>query len=132
MNTAAKHLLAMRRNPLDWQLAELQTVARQRGIDGRHDGSSHGVFIRADGKTLSVPAHRPVQPLAPRIQPCRPPTRETTMREVLSILADIATIVTAICATGILVRVNIHLSNNSSKNADQRASGTSNRQNIKQ
>lgn len=54
------------------------------------------------------------------------------MREVLSIIADIATIVTAICATGILVRVNINLSNTSSKNADQRASGTNNRQNIKQ
>ena len=54
------------------------------------------------------------------------------MREILSILADIATIVTAVCATGILVRVNIHLRNNSSKNADQRASGTNNRQNIKQ
>jgi hypothetical protein len=54
------------------------------------------------------------------------------MREILSILADIATIVTALCATGILLRINIHLSNNASKNADQRASGTNNKQNIKQ
>lgn len=54
------------------------------------------------------------------------------MREILSILADIATIVTAICATGILVRINIHLSNNSSKNAAQRAIGAGNSQNIKQ
>ena len=61
MNTAAKHLLAMRRNQLDWQLAEHQTVARQRGIDWRRDGSSHGVFIRADGKTLPVLAHRPIK-----------------------------------------------------------------------
>lgn len=54
------------------------------------------------------------------------------MREILSILADLATIVTAICASGILIRVNIHLNNNSSKNATQRANGASNSQNIKQ
>ena len=36
MNTAAKLLAAMRRNPLDWQLADLQTVARQHGIDWRN------------------------------------------------------------------------------------------------
>ena len=69
--------------------------------------------------------------LAPRIPPFRLQP-ETPMREILSILADVATIVTALCATGILVRINIHLSNNASKNADQRASGTNNKQNIKQ
>ena len=63
MNTATKLLVAMRRNPLDWQLAQLQTVARQHGIDWRHDGSSHCVFIRMDGKTLPVPAHRPIKPI---------------------------------------------------------------------
>ena len=63
MNTATKLLLAMRRNPLDWQLSELQTVAKQRGIDWRHDGSSHCVFIRADGGTLPVPARRPIKPI---------------------------------------------------------------------
>jgi hypothetical protein len=54
------------------------------------------------------------------------------MQEILSIFADIATIITAICATGIFMRVNIHLSNNSSKNATQHISGTGNSQNIKQ
>ena len=63
MNTATKLLVAMRRNSLDWQLSELQTVARQRGVDWRHDGSSHCVFIRADGKTLPVPARRPIKPI---------------------------------------------------------------------
>ena len=63
MSAAAKLLLAMRRNPLDWQIAQLQTVARQRGIDWRHEGTSHCVFIRSDGKTLSVPAHRPIKPI---------------------------------------------------------------------
>jgi hypothetical protein len=63
MNTAAKLLQAMRTNPLDWTLAQLQTVARQHGLDWRHEGSSHCVFVRADGKTLPVPARRPIKPI---------------------------------------------------------------------
>lgn len=63
MNTATKLLEAMRRNPLDWRIEQLQTVARQHGLDWRHEGSSHCVFVRADGKTLPVPAHRPVKPI---------------------------------------------------------------------
>jgi hypothetical protein len=63
VNTAAKLLTAMRRNALDWQLAQLQTVARQHGIDWRHDGGSHCVFVRADGRTLPVPARRPIKPI---------------------------------------------------------------------
>jgi len=49
--------------PLDWQIAQLQTVAQQKGIDWRHDGSSHCVFVRSDGKTLPVPARRPIKPI---------------------------------------------------------------------
>ena len=63
MNTAAKLLSAMRGNPRDWQLAQLQTVARQHGIEWRHAGSSHCVFVRADGRTLPVPARRPIKPI---------------------------------------------------------------------
>ena len=63
MSTAAKLLQAMRGNPLDWQLAQLQTVARRNGIDWRHVGTSHCVFVRADGKTLPVPARRPIKPI---------------------------------------------------------------------
>ena len=63
MNTATKLLVAMRRNALDWQLAQLQTVAKQHGIDWRHDGGSHCVFVRTDGKTLPVPARRPIKPI---------------------------------------------------------------------
>ena len=63
MTTATKLLAAMRRNPLDWQIAQLQTVARQSGVDWRHEGSSHCVFVRPDGKTLPVPAHRPIKPI---------------------------------------------------------------------
>ena len=62
MNTAAKLLKAMRHNPLDWRIEQLQTVARQHGVEWRHDGTSHCVFIRTDGPTLPVPAHRPIKP----------------------------------------------------------------------
>lgn len=54
------------------------------------------------------------------------------MQEILSILADIATIITAVFATGIFVKIKIHLNNNSSKNATQRVNGTNNHQKIKQ
>lgn len=63
MNTATKLLAAMRRNPLDWRIEQLQTIARKHGIDWRHEGTSHCVFIRSDGKTLPVPAHRPIKPV---------------------------------------------------------------------
>jgi hypothetical protein len=61
MNAATKLLTSMRRNPLDWQLSQLQTVASQHNIDWRHQKSSHCVFLREDGRTLSVPAHRPIK-----------------------------------------------------------------------
>ena len=63
MNTSAKILAAMRRNPLDWQIADLQAVAGKQGLDWRHQKSSHCVFVRADGRTLSVPANRPIKPI---------------------------------------------------------------------
>jgi predicted RNA binding protein YcfA (HicA-like mRNA interferase family) len=63
MNAAAKLLASMRRTQLDWQIGDLQAVARQNGIDWRHQKSSHCVFIREDGRTLSVPAHRPIKPI---------------------------------------------------------------------
>lgn len=63
LNTAMKLLEAMRRNPLDWQIGQLQTVAKQHRIDWRQAGFSHCVFIRLDGQTLPVPAHRPIKPI---------------------------------------------------------------------
>lgn len=63
MNTATKLLEAMRRKPLDWRIEQLQTVARQHGVGWRQEGTSHCVFFRADGRTLPVPAHRPIKPV---------------------------------------------------------------------
>ena len=53
----------MRRNALDWKIEDLQAVARQHHIDWRHRKSSHCIFVRDDGRTLSVPAHRPIRPI---------------------------------------------------------------------
>lgn len=53
----------MRQNPRDWQIADLQTVARKYGVEWRHQKGSHCVFIRDDGRTLPVPAHRPIKPI---------------------------------------------------------------------
>jgi len=63
VNTAAKLLQAMRRSSLDWSLADLQTVARQHEIAWRHKGGSHCIFVRGDGRTLPVPARRPIKPI---------------------------------------------------------------------
>jgi hypothetical protein len=50
MNAAAKRLTSMRRNPRDWQISELQSIARQHNINWRHQKSR-------------VPAHRPIKPI---------------------------------------------------------------------
>jgi hypothetical protein len=63
MSAAEKLLESMRRTPLDWKLADFQAVARLKGVGWRHKGGSHCIFIRNDGKTLSVPARRPVKPI---------------------------------------------------------------------
>ena len=46
----------------------MQTIAKQKNVGwrhsgGSHSGGSHGVFIRADGRTLPVPARRPIKPI---------------------------------------------------------------------
>jgi hypothetical protein len=58
-----KAATGLRTNPRDWQLAQLQTVARQNGIDWRHEGTSHCVFVSKEGRTLPVPAQRPIKPI---------------------------------------------------------------------
>ena len=64
MNTATKLLDAMRNNPLDWRIEQLQTVARQFGVAVRCDGGSHHVFSHnAVADIVSVPAHRPIKPV---------------------------------------------------------------------
>ncbi len=63
MNTSQKLFDQMARNPMDWRLSDLQTVAQQHGIVWRQKGSSHCVFARKDGHIFVVPTHRPIQPI---------------------------------------------------------------------
>ena len=64
MNAATKLLEAMRRNPLDWRIEQLQTVARKVGISVRCEGGSHQVFSHSQvSDIVSVPAHRPIKPV---------------------------------------------------------------------
>jgi predicted RNA binding protein YcfA (HicA-like mRNA interferase family) len=63
MTSAAKLLAAMRQHALNWRLADLQVVASHHELSWRHQKSSHCVFVREDGRTLSVPAHRPIKPI---------------------------------------------------------------------
>ena len=64
MNTAAKLLEAMRNNPRDWRIEQLQTVARQFGMAVRCEGGSHHVFSHdAVADIVRVPAHRPIKPV---------------------------------------------------------------------
>jgi hypothetical protein len=54
------------------------------------------------------------------------------MREYLAIAADIATIVTALCAASYLIKISISVNATSSKRASQVAKGDSNKQKISQ
>lgn len=64
VNTATKLLDAMRRNPLDWHMEQLLTVAAKHGLEVCSHGGSHHVFSHPDlVDTLSVPAHKPIKPL---------------------------------------------------------------------
>jgi hypothetical protein len=64
MNSATKLLEAMRQNPRDWRMEQLQTVARKFALSVRHDGGSHYVFSHdAIAGIVTVPAHRPIKPV---------------------------------------------------------------------
>jgi len=61
MSQADKNLEKMRVNPTNWRLEELQAIARRFNIEWQHDGGSHCVFVNASGKTLPVPARKPIK-----------------------------------------------------------------------
>ena len=63
MSKADKILERMRNNPRDWRIDSLKTVARAYEIEWRQRGTSHVIFVRADGRTLPVPARRPIKPI---------------------------------------------------------------------
>jgi predicted RNA binding protein YcfA (HicA-like mRNA interferase family) len=63
MSRAEKILEQMQTNPHDWRIDSLKTVAHAFNIQWRQRGTSHVVFVRSDGRTLPVPARRPIKPI---------------------------------------------------------------------
>lgn len=63
MGKTDKIFAKMKQNPCDWRIESIKTVAKSYDIEWRQKGTSHVVFIRSDGKTLPIPAHRPIKPI---------------------------------------------------------------------
>ncbi|MFA7239799.1 MAG: type II toxin-antitoxin system HicA family toxin [Sulfuricellaceae bacterium] len=63
MSKALKLLAAMESNPLDWQMEQIETVAHTFGLTVHRPGGSHHVVRHANGKKVSIPAHRPIKPI---------------------------------------------------------------------
>lgn len=60
---ADKKLKAMRGNPRDWRIEDLQTVARRHGLTWEQPGTSHVTFRAPGGGKVTVPAHKPIKPI---------------------------------------------------------------------
>jgi len=64
MTQADKVLDRMRKNPRDWRIESLETVAKRFGIVVRKPPGSHVVFHHgASVLEVSVPANRPIKPV---------------------------------------------------------------------
>jgi predicted RNA binding protein YcfA (HicA-like mRNA interferase family) len=61
MSKAQKLLAAMENNPLDWQIGEVETVAKAFGLTMHRPGGSHHVVRHENGRKVSIPAHRPIK-----------------------------------------------------------------------
>jgi len=62
MSKAQKLLSAMENNPLDWQIEQVETVAKYFGLTIHRPGGSHHIVRNATGRKVSIPAHRPIKP----------------------------------------------------------------------
>ncbi|TAK51977.1 MAG: hypothetical protein EPO25_14830 [Gammaproteobacteria bacterium] len=51
------------RQPLDWRIESLKSVAGSYGLVCRQPGGSHVIFRHPNGTMLSVPARRPIKPV---------------------------------------------------------------------
>ncbi len=64
MSKADKLRDKMRRNPRDWRIEDLETLARRHDLGVRKSGGSHAVFFHiASGRMITVPARRPIKPV---------------------------------------------------------------------
>jgi predicted RNA binding protein YcfA (HicA-like mRNA interferase family) len=59
-----KLLEKMRRNPCDWRIQQIATVAKQYQVTIRKTSGSHVILSHPDWiELLSIPAHRPIKPI---------------------------------------------------------------------
>ena len=63
MGKLNKLLSNMRRNPRDWRIEELITLAKRFGVEYRQPGTSHVTFRAPDGQRVTVPSHKPIKPI---------------------------------------------------------------------
>jgi hypothetical protein len=64
MSGADKLIAKMRRNPRDWQIDTLVSLAEKNGIEVRSHGGSHYIFSHPNVPFhLSVPAGGPIKPV---------------------------------------------------------------------
>lgn len=63
MSKIGKLLEKMRRNPRDWTIDELKTMADRLGIIYKQPGTSHVTFRAKAGLMLTVPAKKPIKPI---------------------------------------------------------------------
>ncbi len=63
MARAGKLLDKMRRNPRDWRIGQLQSIAEAHEVAWVHEGGSHCTFRTPRGEKLSIPAKRPIKPV---------------------------------------------------------------------
>ena len=63
MTQLEKLIKKMQTNPNDWHIDDLKKLAERYQIIWRQNGTSHVQFVREDGITLTVPAHRPIKPI---------------------------------------------------------------------
>ena len=63
MTQIEKLIKKMHANPQDWLISDLKKLAERYNIIWRQNGTSHVQFVREDGITLTIPAHRPIKPI---------------------------------------------------------------------
>lgn len=64
MSKAANLLEAMKRNPRDWRIDDVKTVAKLAGLKWRQPSGSHATFYSENGELrLTIPSHKPIDPV---------------------------------------------------------------------
>ena len=63
MTQIEKLIKKLHANPQNWLISDLKKLAERYNIIWRQNGTSHVQFVREDGSTLTVPAHRPIKPI---------------------------------------------------------------------